>query len=111
MATLRCLSTEARPLTLLAKRSPFPFQRHFIPLITLRALIDSMVYVKLNTLHWHIYDFESFPLESIALPRLWEAAFSVDERYTRAAVRDIVEYARLRSVRVLVELDLPGHAS
>jgi len=84
--------------------------RHFLPPQTLRNVIDSMVYVKLNTLHWHVYDFESFPLESAALPRLWEASFSRDERYTRADVRALVEYARRRAVRVVVEMDVPGHA-
>lgn len=88
-----------------------PFIRHFLPPPTLRAVIDSMVYVKLNTLHWHLYDFESFPLESLALPRLWDAAFSAGERYTQHTVREIVEYARVRGIRVVVELDSPSHAS
>jgi hypothetical protein len=37
--------------------------------------------VKLNTLHWHMSDHQSFPLESKVLPRLWDASFSATERH------------------------------
>ena len=45
--------------------------RHFLPLPTIRAVLDSMPYAKLNTLHWHMSDHESFPMESKTYPKLW----------------------------------------
>jgi hypothetical protein len=86
-------------------------RRHFETLATIRRIIDSLTYAKLNVLHWHISDSQSFPLESKTYPKLWAGAFSPQERYVQADVADIVEYARARGVRVMVEFDQPGHAA
>eukprot|EP00899_Mesostigma_viride_P006503 jgi/Mesvir1/15854/Mv03401-RA.1 len=85
--------------------------RHFQPMEVLRHVVDSMSYAKLNVLHWHLVDSQSFPLESSAYPRLWMGAFSPTERYSRDEVAELVEYARRRGVRVVPELDIPGHAA
>jgi hexosaminidase len=84
--------------------------RHYQPLASIRAIIDSLVYAKLNVLHWHMVDTESFPFEVRSHPKLWDAAHGTSQRYTQADVAGIVEYARLRGVRVMVEFDVPGHA-
>ena len=60
--------------------------------------------------HWHMSDTQSFPWESKIHPKLWDGAFSKQERYTQLDAREIVEYARVRGVRVIVEFDQPGHA-
>jgi hexosaminidase len=83
--------------------------RHFEPVAAICAMIDSLPYAKLNVLHWHMVDAQSFPFQSRSSPRLWEGAFSPSERYTQADVASVVEYARLRGVRVMVEFDMPGH--
>jgi hexosaminidase len=85
--------------------------RHFLPIPTLRATLDSMSYAKLNVLHWHIVDAQSWPLESTAWPALWQGAFSPLERYTTEDVQGLVEYARARGIRTVFEVDHPGHAS
>jgi len=61
-------------------------------------------------LHWHMVDSQSFPFEVKTYPKLWEAAYAPSQRYTQADVASIVEYGRLRGVRVMVEFDMPGHA-
>ncbi|KAL6586871.1 Beta-hexosaminidase 3 [Orobanche minor] len=84
--------------------------RHYQPLPVIKKVIDSMTYAKLNVLHWHIVDSQSFPLEIPSYPRLWEAAYSVYERYTFADAAEIVSYAKRRGINVLAEIDVPGHA-
>lgn len=38
--------------------------RHFEPVETLKNLIDSLTYGKVNTVHWHLVDQQSFPFDS-----------------------------------------------
>lgn len=84
--------------------------RHYLPLPVIKNVIDSMAYAKLNVLHWHIVDTQSFPLEIPSYPKLWDGAYSVSERYTFADAAEIVSYAQRRGINVLGEIDVPGHA-
>jgi hypothetical protein len=36
--------------------------RHFLPVSTIKRMIDGMSTAKLNVLHWHLTDIESFPV-------------------------------------------------
>ena len=85
--------------------------RHFQPVAELKRIITSMTYTKINTMHWHIVDSQAFPYISPTYPKLAEGAWSVQERYTQNDVADVVEYARQRGVRIVIEVDTPGHAS
>ena len=82
--------------------------RHYQPLGSLRRLIDGLPFAKINVLHWHMVDSQSFPFEVKSYPKLWSAAYAPSQRYTQADVASIVEYARVRGVRVIVEFDMPG---
>ena len=85
--------------------------RHFQPVASLEAVIDSMAYAKLNVLHWHLIDTQSFPFDSPSYPLLGsKGAFSPVERYTAGDLAHIKKYAKARGVRVMAELDMPGHA-
>eukprot|EP00755_Sulcionema_specki_P010799 Sspe_Gene.47398::Locus_24131_Transcript_1_1_Confidence_1.000_Length_1417::g.47398::m.47398/K12373/HEXA_B; hexosaminidase len=42
--------------------------RHFEPVKTLKNMIDSFTYAKVNTMHWHLVDSQSFPLRLTDLP-------------------------------------------
>jgi len=44
--------------------------RHYLPVSLIRAHIDAMTYNKMNVLHWHIVDSNSFPYVSTAFPNL-----------------------------------------
>ncbi|CAI7760305.1 unnamed protein product, partial [Closterium sp. NIES-53] len=85
--------------------------RHFLPVAVIERVIDSMAYAKLNVLHWHMVDTQSFPIETPSFPRLWLGAFSPAERYTTDDMQHIVQYAEERGVMVVPELDSPAHAT
>ena len=48
--------------------------RHYEPVHVIEAILDSLAYAKLNTLHWHISDSQSFPFVAPSHPELAEAA-------------------------------------
>jgi len=51
------------------------------------------------------------PLQVKSRPKLWQGAWSPQQRFTQADVKAVVEYARMRAVRVMIEFDMPGHAA
>ncbi|KAK8812417.1 hypothetical protein WA158_007651 [Blastocystis sp. Blastoise] len=84
--------------------------RHYLPLNFIKSIIDSMRYVKLNVLHWQLIDDQSEPVQSKVFEKWWNAAFSKYERYTLNDIHSIVSYAENRGIRVVPELNIPGHS-
>jgi len=82
--------------------------RHFMPVEAIERTLDGMAAVKLNVLHWHLTDDQGFRIESRRYPRL-HGMGSDGEFYTPAELRRVVRYARERGIRVMPELDVPGH--
>ena len=72
--------------------------------------------VKLNLLHLHLSDSQSWPLEIEQFPELSQKAAYVNPKdgkplvYSRETIRDLVAYAKQRGVRIMPEVDTPGHA-
>jgi len=44
--------------------------RNYLPLSAIMRTIDGMAHVKLNVLHWHATDSQSFPISSPRVPQL-----------------------------------------
>jgi hexosaminidase len=84
--------------------------RHFMPVDAIERVLDGMAATKLNVLHWHLTDDQGFRVESRLFPRLHTMG-SDGEYYTQQQLRHVVAYARARGIRVVPELDMPGHVT
>lgn len=106
--------------------------RHYQSPEFILRLIDWMALHKLNVLHWHLTDDQSWRLEIRKYPRLtsvgaWRvpagaaAAADIDSAtgrprlyggfYSQSTVRRIVAHALERNVTIVPEIDMPGHAT
>ena len=103
--------------------------RSFLPPAVLRGMIDRIARLKLNVLHLHLTDDHGWRLEVPTFPRLHQVGGTLSslsplkrgalERhgwgdrgyYTCDELADIVGYAADRHVRVVPEIDVPGHTS
>lgn len=84
--------------------------RHFMPVDVVKRTLDVMSSMKMNVFHWHLSEDQGFRVESFKFPLLHEKG-SDGMYYTQAQIKDIVQYADLRGIRVIPEFDLPGHAT
>ena len=84
--------------------------RHWMPIDVIKRNLDAMEQVKMNVLHWHLSEYQGFRVESKVFPKLQELG-SDGLYYTQADIREIVNYARDRGIRVVPEFDMPGHAT
>jgi hexosaminidase len=84
--------------------------RHFQTMDVLKRNLDAMASVKMNVFHWHLTDDQGFRIASNKHPKLHELG-SDGNYYTHAQIREIVQYADERGIRVVPEIDIPGHAS
>lgn len=109
----------------------FDVARHFFTKEDVKSYIDNMVRYKYNLLHLHLADDEGWRIEIKSLPRLTEVgAWSVKKVgyfgkfsppaaneirdyggfFTQEDIRELVEYAKVRFVNILPEIDVPGHS-
>ena len=73
--------------------------RHYLSMKTLERTIDSLMYNKMNVLHWHISDDESFPLLLKSRPEIAKSsAYFGKLVYTYDDIQHLLEYAKLRGV-------------
>lgn len=78
--------------------------RKYFSLSFLRKQIRELAYLKLNYLHLHLSDNLGFRLESATHPEV-----TSEQHYTKAKVRELIEYAARHHVEVVPEIDVPGH--
>lgn len=101
--------------------------RHFLPVAHVKHVIAAAAMVKLNVIHWHLTDAQSFATCSHLFPALCAqgaypnnfsagAGHSPSRNVSRATysldeLRDIVSFAKGRGVRIQPEWDMPGHGA
>ncbi|MFF9349947.1 beta-N-acetylhexosaminidase [Streptomyces sp. NPDC014734] len=102
--------------------------RHFMPKDDVLRYLDLIAAHKLNVFHFHLTDDQGWRIEIKRHPRLTEvgswrrrtkhghrASELWDETphggyYTQDDIREIVAYAAERHIRVVPEIDIPGHS-
>lgn len=85
--------------------------RNFYPVPDLMRTVRGMAYNKLNVLHLHLTDSQSFPLEVPSEPELArKGTFGPQFIYSASNIRKLVSYARSYGVRIVPEIDIPGHS-
>ena len=93
--------------------------RHFMPIEHIYKQVDWMSKFKLNTLHLHLTDDQLWTFEVKKYPLLTEIGTqrtNVDGSvykggyYTQEELKQLVEYAALRGVTIIPEIEMPGHA-
>ncbi|XP_063598449.1 chitooligosaccharidolytic beta-N-acetylglucosaminidase-like [Penaeus indicus] len=84
--------------------------RNFFSVKSIERTLDAMAANKLNTFHWHITDSHSFPMVLESLPKMaFYGAYSSRQVYHPTDILHLVEYGRVRGIRVLPEFDAPAH--
>jgi len=84
--------------------------RNFMTVKALERTLCGMAASKLNTLHWHITDSNSFPMYLNSLPKMsYYGAHEHRQIYYPEDIQHIVRFGRVRGIRVLPELDAPAH--
>lgn len=86
--------------------------RNFIPIPDIKRQINAAAYTKMNRLHLHATDSQSWPLEVPSLPNLArKGAYRPDLIYTAADFADLQRHAALQGIQLITEIDMPGHTS
>lgn len=104
--------------------------RHFFGIDEVKRYLDIMEIHKLNTLHWHITDDQGWRIEIKKYPRLTSVGsirkstivghintsktydntpYGEGMWYTQEQIREIIDYAAAKGIRIIPEIDLPGH--
>lgn len=84
--------------------------RNYLPLDAIYRTIDALSWSKLNRLHIHATDSQSWPLEIPSLPELHQkGAYAHGKTYSPIDVTAIQTYAIQRGVQAIIEIDSPGH--
>lgn len=106
--------------------------RHFFSVEDVKKYIDQMAQYKFNVLHWHLTDDEGWRIEIKSLPKLTSVgAWRVERHgkfgegralpkpgekatvggfYTQEQIKDVIRYAMEKNIRVVPEIDVPGHS-
>lgn len=93
--------------------------RYFYPVNDIKKIIDYIALYKYNYFHFHLTEDQGWRFESKKYPKLTEIGstrshtnfgFKKEEGfYAKEQLKDIVEYCHKRFIKVIPEIDIPGH--
>lgn len=97
--------------------------RHFQTVEEIQRFIDNLAAHKMNVFHWHLTDGHGWHFESKKYPNLhkrgsWrmQPGYPMKGKkekyggyYTQKEMKEMVEYARVRGVTIVPEIDMLGH--
>lgn len=106
-------------VTIANDRPRFPYRgvmldlsRHFLPISKIESTIRTLSYNKMNVLHMHLSDTASFPVLLERQPNVtYFGAYTEEQIYTLAQIRDLETFATANGVMLLPEVDGPAHVS
>jgi hexosaminidase len=102
--------------------------RHFHGKEVVKKILDLIASFKMNRFHWHLTDDQGWRIEIKNYPKLTEIGSKREETqvggrfskkrngiphsgyYTEKEIAEIVRYAKNRFVKIIPEIDLPGHS-
>jgi hexosaminidase len=89
--------------------------RAYYPVSWIRDLISALTEFKINVLHLHLTDTTAWPVEVEEHPEVAQkyATRDIDGEpltYSRADLRSLVDFARVRGMSLMPEIDGPMHA-
>lgn len=86
--------------------------RNRLPPKTMTRVIDAMSLSRLNKLHLHAWDSQSWPIEIPSLPELaTQGAYHPSQIWNVQDLARVQRYGLERGVEVYFEADLPGHTA
>lgn len=93
--------------------------RYFYPVEDVKKIIDYISLLKFNYFHFHLTEDQGWRFESKKYPKLTEIGshrahtnFNLIPEggfYTQEELRDIVDYCHKKFIKVIPEIDIPGH--
>ena len=86
--------------------------RNVISRETVMRVVDTLASLKMNILHIHLVDAQTFMFESKDYPNLsLKGAYDQENVFTHTFISQLIDYAQKRGVIVYPELDMPAHAA
>jgi hexosaminidase len=76
--------------------------KHYISVSKIKEIIRGMLYSKMNVLHWRLTDDDLFSYKS-------DVVVTNSNSYSKAIIEEIIDYAHIRGVTIIPEVDNPAH--
>lgn len=103
--------------------------RYFVPISSIKKMLETMAFYKLNTFHWHLTDYQGWRLQIMQYPKLTltgskaeQTKWVFDDRgpiedhiptigyYSQQEVKELIEFAKKLHISIIPEIDVPAHS-